>query len=258
LAYHDELIDAAVSFYTTAHEEFAKTDRFPRENDVLFTAGPIHALNARLDSPANVSFNSRAYSFYSDGYLDGARILTLQACYGPLHRDTMIYPIVFLYRHHVELMLKRLLAKAHVLLNRPLGEIETKHLNKHRLDFLWKHFKPVLGEIIPEGKRRLAAYLNQLEDHSVIELGVSELNEDDLAGIDSYIAQLHEHDPESMTFRYAGTKGGTPSHGDVRLINIPTFVGTVERLVSYLDGCEKFFDMIEEYQDYDAAEASSE
>jgi len=77
--------------------------------------------------------------------------------------------------------------------------------------------------------------------------------DDDLEGINSYIRQLHEHDPDGTRFRYATTKvrrngshKGAPTRGpslspDLKLVNIRAFAVAMEKLGDYLEGIEAWF-----------------
>src|SRR5580765_4831727 len=93
-------------------------------------------------------------------------------------QDILVYPIVFLYRHHIELALKAVILRAPYLIERPLTKAETDHLAQHRLDLLWQDFKP------------MAAAISEAA-------GWHELPADDIKGIDDYIRQLHDVDPGS-------------------------------------------------------------
>ena len=50
----------------------------------------------------------------------------------------LIYPIVYLYRHHIELALKSLISLSGSLLDRLLGETDQKTIGRHDLADLWK------------------------------------------------------------------------------------------------------------------------
>jgi hypothetical protein len=70
----------------------------------------------------------------------------------------------------------------------------------------------------------------------------------DLEGIDSYIRQLHKHDPDGQRFRYATTKPkdlqgkSMPSlPPDLKHINIRNFTIALEKLADYLDGLDMWF-----------------
>ena len=73
----------------------------PRREDVLFRSDrELWLTNACM---------TRGNEFvYREGYRRGAKQLVDDVCAAVRHQDVLIYPIVYLYRHHVELILKRL------------------------------------------------------------------------------------------------------------------------------------------------------
>jgi hypothetical protein len=83
------------------------------------------------DSQRNAVLNSiigRGRYAYSEGYRRGARILVQYVVDHAMDQDFLVYPIIFLYRHHVELVLKDILLRAPSLTSRPLSEAAKKHL----------------------------------------------------------------------------------------------------------------------------------
>jgi hypothetical protein len=216
-----EIRDAACTLHLISNVEF-QADRFPRKGDDIFSSGPNCHQNACL----NYGWDSN--HSYIAGYAEAARLLALQVCYTQNSRDTMVYPIVFLYRHHAELMLKRLLTKGHGILKLSVPPLIEKALLSHRIDVLWTHLKPIINQAVKQ-----------------FEL---EVVEQDLQGVEYYILELTRLDPDSMRFRYAKTKEGNPSLPGVKLLNIGTFCEAIERLVFYLDAIDSQFCYIEEYQ----------
>jgi hypothetical protein len=203
----------------------------PRVADVLF--GPsddfqTNACLARWD----------ADWAYSRGFRTAGRRLAEQVCESGLDQDTLIYPIVYLYRHHVELVLKAIIRTASELLDRKLTNGDCKALGGHDLARLWAAARPLLNPVcalVPNPP----------------------FPEDDLLGIDSHIRQLHEHDPNGESFRYAtrkpkpgdrgGTAAGTPSLSlDLRLVNIRAFAHATEKLADYLECIEFWFVELED------------
>jgi hypothetical protein len=131
-----------------------------------------------------------------------------------------VYPIVFLYRHHIELALKRVIKRAPYLIERPPTKVESDHLVGHRLDSLWQDFKP-MAKAITEAA------------------GWEELPLEDVEGIDDYIRQLCEVDPRSYSLRYAHSTKGDPSLPETLThINLRHFGELMERLANYLYGLE--------------------
>ena len=60
----------------------------------------------------------------------------------------LVYPVVFLYWHHIELAPKNILLTHAVLIDRPFTETEKQHLGRHRSDVLWQDFETqALGRV---------------------------------------------------------------------------------------------------------------
>lgn len=157
---------------------------------------------------------------YSEGYRRGARVLVQAAVEAAGDHGPLVYPIVFLYRHYIELVLKRIIRQSPYLIDRALTDAELKHLKRHRLDDLWRDFKPMAGTI-----SRAA--------------GWDELRPDDVEGIEDYVRQITEIDPDSYSLRYAHSQKGDPSlPKDFMHINLRHFGEVMERMADYLDGLE--------------------
>jgi hypothetical protein len=119
------------------------------------------------------------------------------------------------------------------LLDRELTEGDHKALGGHDLSRLWNITRPLLNPVcalVPNPP----------------------FPDDDIQGIDSYIRQLHEHDPDGQRFRYAttkarrsahrGTAAGVPSlNPNLKLVNIGAFATAMEKLAEYLEGIEGWF-----------------
>ena len=82
---------------------------------------------------------------YTEGYRRGARLLVEYVAENARDQDFLVYPILFLYRHHIELALKNLVMQAPYLIDRDLTDVEKSRLGKHRLDWLWCHFHNYLA-----------------------------------------------------------------------------------------------------------------
>lgn len=97
-----------------------------------------------LENYAYHGYKSGAFSSYSMAYMEAADRLVQT----PHERsfDTLTLPIVFLYRHYVELTLKELID----LGNKKYGKPSTPYLDGilkgHRIDLLWQELKPLLQQ----------------------------------------------------------------------------------------------------------------
>lgn len=140
----------------------------------------------------------------------------------------LFYPIMFLYRHHVELMLKNLILAVDAPCVRKfiqadeLSEANRESLTggkqAHSLQFLWDLLRPVVNKL---------------------RKGV--MPSERISGINFYIRQLNELDPDSARFRY--TKGIENTKNKLRQaqkhgasVDLQTFAGAMERLANFLDG----------------------
>jgi hypothetical protein len=154
-------------------------------------------------------------------------------------QDFLVYPIVFLYRHYIELTLKEIIARTPYLIERDLSEAEKKHLTGHRLDLLWSDFKPLSGDITKAG-------------------GWVDLPIEDINGIDDYIRQISEIDPDSQRLRYSHLKKGEPSLPEqLTHINLRHFGELMDRLARYLWGIDLGMSALEDMKhDYESEMAS--
>ncbi len=191
----------------------------PRKSDVLFGSG--------ADWQANACVNGIDDSIaYQDGYRRAALHLAELVCDSGRSQDFLIYPIVYLYRHHIELALKSIISVACFVVDYTLTERDVDTLGRHDLAKLWALARPLLNPTCELG-------------------GSPALPLDDLEGIDSYILQLHKHDPDGQRFRYSttkakGRKARLPSLPNLRHINIRDFAVGMEKLADYLEGLDNW------------------
>jgi hypothetical protein len=153
----------------------------PRKGDKLFRSDDDWEMNACV----NYGSGKR---LYSHGYLTAARSLAAQVIESRREQDGLIYPIVYLYRHHCEITLKGIIYIASRLLDRSLEKAEKDALYTHGLLPLWTHVCPLLNPVCDE-------------------VGNAHFPQEDLDGIESYIQQIHAYDPDGQRFRYAIAKG---------------------------------------------------
>ena len=157
----------------------------PQKSDVLFGSEADWQVNACAAS----GFDD---IIYQEGYRRAALHLVEYLCDKGNGQDFLVYPIIYLYRHHIEITLKSIVRTAYSLLDQEVTDKGSDLLISHDLSKLWTLASSLLN----------AAY--KIADNSAVPL-------DDLEGIESYIRQLHEHDPDGQRFRYATTRKGTPS-----------------------------------------------
>src|ERR1039458_8918620 len=106
---------------TTAHQtEMSVHDLLtgpppPRKEDILFRADPS-------DVGANASLHFPGSEFlYAKGYRTAARLLTKHVIETGTDKNVLVFPILYLYRHHIELVLKHLTVTGAYLVGKELS-----------------------------------------------------------------------------------------------------------------------------------------
>ena len=191
----------------------------PRKGDVLFRSDHRDTANASLDPP------SSEFS-YSNGYRTAARLLTRHVLEAGADKNTLVFPILNLYRHHIELILKRLTVSGSFLVDKELSKIEMDRLVTHRLDHLWTNFRPILEAVCRC-------------------VGWKQPTQEDIEGIHSYIQQMTKVDPDGQSSRYSASTKGDPSIPHLTGINIRAFAESMERLGDFLEGLDSGFSAME-------------
>lgn len=182
---------------------------WPRKGDVL--------LGPRDDWPNNACLNYMKGSgsdwLYATGYRLGAEYLTNYVVNVHRHQDALVYPIVFMWRHYVELQLKEIMRSASMLV-----EDSTELKLDHKLYPLWNRLKPLVAEVWPDAD---PSPLNAVEE---------------------IIAQLDEIDRYSFAFRYPTRKDGAASlPEDLLHINIRNFTEVMQRVANFLEAIATSF-----------------
>jgi hypothetical protein len=147
---------------------------------------------------------------YLVGFQRGADMIVDAAKKDDLHPDDLFFPVAFLYRHHLELMLKEL-----VRLGVQSGALEKCEdcMAKHNLHKLWNKVKTLIQKVWPDSA-----------------------GDDLLLAVERVILEFHKLDPAGQAWRYARDKRGNVHfrHGpeQVDLLNLKT---TVEGVSAFLD-----------------------
>jgi hypothetical protein len=157
--------------------------------------------NARI-----IKGDSRS-EFYILGYKKAADILLEHVRVTDSDLDTLVYPIVFLYRHYLELLVKNIIENGAKYLG-----IEEKPKTDHQLYTLWNKAKTIINKIWEEE-----------EGHQELE-------------IDHYLASFIEIDKSSQAFRYHKDKEGKEFLEIIEIINIQHFADCINKISSYLEG----------------------
>ncbi len=95
-----------------------------------------------LENTACLNYSSDPDRMYADSYREAADFLSQNVNSSLQRIDLFVYPVLFLYRHHLELLLKLIIKKGKILLDEK--QENTKH---HKLNKLWFITKDIIGKI---------------------------------------------------------------------------------------------------------------
>jgi hypothetical protein len=180
---------------------------------------PLFKADSDYQNNACLNYVHDATPAYIAGYKIAADKLVNNMDY---RLDSQVYPIVFLYRHHVEISLKGIIEAGNFLL-------DTKcKTGIHKLSSLWVEVKRIAKEIWNK-----------------------EFPEKDFVFIDHIIQEFEIYDARSTAFRYAKTKDGKNPNPDLFHINVRHLRDMIEkfnevllpidcRISFYLDHVEEF------------------
>ncbi|MGL6078890.1 hypothetical protein [Methyloversatilis discipulorum] len=160
------------------------------------------------------------WDIYAAGYKDAADALVTALAERKASIDSVVYPLVFLYRQGLELKLKLILPQA-----RRMADKEAVADHKHGLMPLWSE---------------LRRHLEQLSLHK----GAQEL-----PAIEDFIRQLDTVDPGSFAFRYPTTKKGEVSLPELRHINVRHLSEIMDSVFGMLDGIHSYLGEMDQHND---------
>jgi hypothetical protein len=128
------------------------------------------------------------------------------------HQDTLVLPIIYLFRHYLELLLKSIITKMRDVLD--LKAPTDNDLMTHDLGDLWNWAKPLIADLGDDP----ASIRDEIKDGN------------------SVFAEFQRFDKKAETFRFAGSRTGKPHLPEFRLINIRIFRDECSRIAEFLEG----------------------
>lgn len=147
-------------------------------------------------------------STYASGYRRAAELLIEHINSRGSDQDILVYPIVFLFRHHVELSLKRIIELCLLQITAP--DVKGPKVD-HDLNILWEHTRKLVRTVDPTFPQANHKYT------------------------DALIKELVAIDSRSTAFRYDRSREGKPSLPGIRHINTRRFGEEMKRACYELD-----------------------
>jgi len=144
-----------------------------------------------------------------DGYMTAGAALVDEAEREPADRDVLVYPILFNYRHGLEMAMKWTIEQYGAYFGLYLDE------KNHDLLALWRLCKQILIEASPHEKH------------------------DDLEVVEGIVKELHDWDKYATAFRYSTDKNGVmiplPDH-PIDLANVQRIMEKIDNFFTGADG----------------------
>jgi hypothetical protein len=199
-----------------AIEEAQNSDfRWPKRGD-----SPFAQAAEPLDN-ALIAENERTrLVLMTDGYKQAGDLMTRQALKESAARDFLVFPILFAYRHFLELSLKYMLATFG-------GRVSIEpNWNDHDLVVLAKSFFEMLDRY-----------------------GTPDPDDADSV-IASIIAEFAKIDPRSYSNRYPVDRNGNPLPVTQAALDLANLADVMEGVSGYFTGCDGYLDSLCGASDY--------
>jgi len=178
--------------------------RWPTAGDRLFVSG-----DRATDADLSATPHNRRW-LITEGYKRAADYMVERAEDGTVERDTLVYPIVFCYRHFIEMALKSLIASYGP------GVRITPNWNTHDLMTLWRSFEAIRFEY-------------DLVDHDGADAVVGDL-----------VAEFAKIDPGSFSFRYPVDTAGKPLLLGRDSLDLVRLCDVMDGVAGYFDGTDGY------------------
>jgi len=174
---------------------------WPEKGDQLFISED--PMEDAWIHPSSVNFVA-----YADSYKRAADHLVKQAIAKNKEQDFLIYSILFLYRHHVELQMKYIIRMWY------RRDEDRPNYMHHRLGDLWRECRKIIEEAFPND------------------------GSDDVEIVAEVIRELVEADPGSFTFRYPVDKKEQPVFEEERFISLQNLYEVMQKTSHFFGGVD--------------------
>lgn len=184
--------------------------RWPKRGDRAFTASDDWQRNAQISK----GVHGRLVIMMT-GYKKAADQLVEATHRSGYDRDTLVYPIMFMYRQFIELELKYIISTY----GRSVGVPE--NWKTHDIRHLWTEFVKVLARY-----------------------DVKDPDDTDSA-VSSIIAEFAKVDPQSYSYRYPVDIYGNEIPVGVEVLDLGALKDVMEGVEGYFTGCDGYLDHLQ-------------
>jgi hypothetical protein len=215
-----EAMNANMSDETTPGAGVETEDSFerpiwPNVPRICFGPGEPQHLNACVGW---VMSGSDRLGMFASGYREAARGLYRSTLESSMELDCVVFPIAFLWRHHVEIMLKDIIARG-----RRLDDADPEFPTHHDLPKLWALARPYIEDTGPA-------------------------DSPEVGNVESNIVELNRIDSGSFSFRYPSKKDDSASlPSNLDYVNLRVLHEAMEAVSNLLEGVAS---VLSERQDY--------
>jgi hypothetical protein len=155
----------------------------------------------------------------SSAYISGYKLAAEKLSEGYEHLDTqakdsLIFPIIFLYRQHIELSLKSIIRELEIKLN---NNREPEELEHHKLLNLWDESEKLYNQF--------------LQDNSVSLV----FTKPEATKERSIVNDFNMVDKNSFSFRYSTNKDNTKSLGGIDYISLNNFQTQISIVIERIE-----------------------
>jgi len=188
------------------------TPEFPSEEDSLFNS------EGEFWSSASLYYHFDGWGAYAVGYKEAADTIIQSIIDDRRIFDPLVYPIMHLYRHYLELQIKGLILSSQKLMfkKRQLPQI-------HDLNKLWQLCDELLREVSPGD------------------------SEDSLDSITRLIKEFTDIDPFSTAFRYPTDRKGEKSLDTLEHIDVLNVSKVINKIATLLEAAEAQIDHLQSF-----------
>jgi hypothetical protein len=189
--------------------------RWPSATDQLFAA-PVHWGTAAVVAQDT----DHRHFFMMEGYKEAADLLAEAAASYRPHRDRLLYPVVFCYRHYLELALKYVITTH--------GQLAgvSPNTEDHDLDKLWPDVRRIIESVDPDNA-----------------------NGPDVEVMQRCVAEFAKIDPGSFTFRYPTSKKGLPVVVAFEYLDLKQLKETMEGIANFFGSLDLYLDNLSKESD---------